>query len=260
MAEATVVSSRQTAAGKVLFWLLFPVFVAGIVGAMMHYYVPIVNGLGIAFLIYALGTFVVLWMFPSKMVRIPVLILNLGLFVVFGWFQMESFFPAYPWTRYLGAVIVSITWVSIAYVFMSKRGKKKQQPSVQLAHEDNGSLVQKIQRGDVDVKERIIAALKLAGNKGDMTVDAAQILEKMALASEASHIQARANAAQAIIAAFQAGLIPDDLEVNAQMEIATLLRITPLAAETMMEEGTDEGPEEKSVETLDRMLEKMKWT
>ncbi len=257
MAEETNANPRQTAAGNVLFWLLIPVFVAGIIGAMSHYYVPIINGWAAAFLTYALGTFLVLIKFSSKLVRVPVLLLNLALFVAVGWFQMGSFFPAYPWTRYLGAAIAGLLWVVFTYVIMSKRGKRiNTRPSVQLAHEDNRSLVEKIECGDVDVKERIIAALKLAGNKGDMTVDASQILDKMALASEASHIQARANAAQAIIAAFQAGLIPDDLEVNAQMEIATLLRITPLAAETMMEEG----PEEKSVETLDRVLEKMKWT
>lgn len=257
MTEETV-RPRQAAAGTVLFWLLLPIVVAGGIGAMIHYYVPIVNGWAAAFFMYALGTFGILWKFTSKWVRIPILILNLSLFVVFGWFQMGSFFPDRPWAYYLGAVLVGLTWIGFAYLILSKRGKRAQKkPNMQLVQDDQRSLAEKIQSGDVDVKERIIAALKLAGNRGDMTVDAARILEKMSVASEASHIQARADAAQAIIAAFQAGLIPDDLEVNAQLAIAKLLDIKPNAAEELLE-GDDQS---QAAEVLsDTIIRKMKWT
>lgn len=198
--------NRRAVVGNIGFWLLVPPTTAVIAGWGAHALYNPLNMWAIAALVYALFT---LWMISRNQkwyVRGPLALANLALISASGYFEWQHLRPvAWPtWTDYLGAGIAALLWFVVAYFVFNGMGQSEQEDH-QSNHNSNPSA--SVGGGlSTEVEERIMAFVKLAGHKGDFTVNLRQFLDQLGLEAETRDRDSRNQMADGLLRRIKAGV------------------------------------------------------
>lgn len=213
----TASASRQQAVGSFGFWLAVPAAVSFFIGWLLHEFVSEkLSIVGMAALVYAVFTLVVMSRNQSKVVRGALLLVNLAVFLAFGYFQGVALLPlTWPsWTRWIGLVLAALLWLSVVISMMYRLGRQAQ--SNHNRDETPHSTTHATDGGDpalsAQVTERLIAALKLTSSKGDVTVNTGEIIQELAEWSKRTGVEAAAKMSESIMRAVEMKLYgPEDL-------------------------------------------------
>lgn len=203
-------ATRQRAVGALGFWLTVPAAVSFLVGWLLHTYVSAkLSVVGMAALVYAIFTLAVMSRNTNKVMRGALLLVNLAVFLAFGYYQGIALVPlTWPsWTKWLGLGLAAAIWLGVMVSVMYGLGKKVQSGALNhdeahthvTAHSTEGSEPAL----SANVTEKLIAALKLSSSKGDVTVNTGEIIEQLAEWSKRSGIEAAAHMSESIMRAVE---------------------------------------------------------
>ncbi len=206
-------STKQQAVGNAGFWLLVPAGVCLLIGWLLHQFVSDkLSIVGMAALAYAIFTLIAASRNQSRLIRGTLILVNLAVVLVFGYYQWQALVPAtWPsWTPWVGLGFAASIWLGIMVSFLYRRGQSARGSEDESEEGDEGishALHDAAGGGQLSasVTERIIAALKLTSKEGDVTVNTGKIIQQLADWSEHEGKSAAAKLADSIMAAVKAG-------------------------------------------------------
>jgi hypothetical protein len=198
------VQSKQAAVGSIGFWLFVPIAASLLISVALRSLVSErFSFIGTAAFVYAVFSLIMMTRQPNRFIRAALLIVNLGMILIWGYFQWEEFMPkSWPsWTIWLGVAVAGVLWLVIAYIVISRIGQRSVQSH--LADSSNDDEEENVAGGNlsVDVREKIIAALKLTSRNGDVTVDTGELIRQLGLQAISNNRVAAAQMAESIMKA-----------------------------------------------------------
>lgn len=202
----TTSTKKKEAVGAIGFWLFVPPAICLLIGWLLHEFLwEKLSVIGMAALIYAIFTLVVIARNPSKFVRGSLLLVNLTVVLVFGYYQWQALVPVtWPfWTPWIGLGIAATAWLGIMVSVLYRLGRKSQ--GSEEVEEEHGHPAESSHQ-NVEVTERLLAALKLSGSGGDATVNVGKMLEQLANWSKVEGQKAAADLVNSILAAVKANV------------------------------------------------------
>lgn len=200
----TTSNKKKEFVGAIGFWLFVPPAICFLIGWLLHEFLwDKLSVIGMAVLIHAVFTLIVIARNPNKFVSGSVLLVNLAVVLAFGYFQWQALVPAtWPsWTPWIGLGLAAAAWLIIVSVLyrLGRKPQESDEESEETGHPEAG-------RQNVEVTERLLAALKLSSKDGDATVNVGKMLEQLAKWSKVEGQKAAAELVNSILAAVKAGV------------------------------------------------------
>jgi len=222
-------NKKQQAVASIGFWLFVPAVAAFLVSwALRSFVSEKLSLVGTAALVYAIFTLIMLTRNPNQFVRIALALVNFAMILIFGYFQWQALAPkTWPaWTVWIGAGLAGVLWLMVGYMIISRIGArgKTAHPSA-----SNGHVVaQQIKSGEItaDIREQIMAAIKLSTSKGDLSVDAGELIHQLGLQSVTKDRESRASMANSMMEALRSGIFDDADKPAVRRAIRALFEIS----------------------------------
>jgi hypothetical protein len=205
-----------------------------LIGAVLGQAVPEVSHWGWSALVYWLFTMVVLVAKKNWYVRYPLLVVNYVLFVFVAYLLWATWIPGdWPeWVHKTATIATGVLWGLGLAGFWSLTGLGKNKGT---ANMDDGE--EELEGATMTIQEQMIAALKLAGHNGDLTVNVGSILESFALQKRTESMAVRTQRANAIMKAVESGFVPEAEVEHARRVACELLGVVEEEAEAESEEA-----------------------
>lgn len=226
MAEQAAAPSnkRMQAVGTLGFWLTAPAVLSGIAGLIIRGFVPWLDWLAVALVMY--GLFMI-WGVMNRAVgwiRLPLMIVDIACFMAAAYVQISPLTKdGTKWLAWAAAIFIGLVWIAIFALLMIRQGSTKpgQHPSTK---QNADALIKQIKNGhmDADLQERLISIVKLSSSKGDITVDTAELIMQLGKEAQRKDRESRIEAAKTLLESLKMGLFDKE---RVEKEIATLLHV-----------------------------------
>ena len=254
-----VASKTQRVVASIGFWLFVPTVAAFLVSVALRSFVSEKLSLvGTAALVYAIFTLIMLTRNPNQFVRIALTLMNFAMILVFGYFQWQALAPkTWPaWTVWIGAGLAGVLWLVVGYLIISRIGTRGNSAHSRPAK--NGHVVaEQIKSGEItaDIREQIMAAIKLSTSKGDLSVDAGELIHQLGLQSVTKDRESRASMANSMMDALRSGIFDDADKPAVRTAIRALYEISDEA----LEDGHASSPHQPKALPARKKIKTIEW-